>query len=370
MRVAIVINTSWNIYNFRQGLIKALIDRGVEVIAIAPKDTFSDKLVELGCVFVPIRIDNRGVNPLKDTRLLFDFISLYRKINPDFILHFTIKPNIYGSIASGILGIPCVSNVSGLGTVFIRKGLLLFFVKYLYRFAFLFPQKVFFQNKDDRALFVDLGILKYPKSELLPGSGINLEVYHPLKFSRNDPFTFVLVARLLIDKGIQEFAIASRILKSKGLVFQSKIVGFFDRESKYNVDKHELDSWVKNGDVVFVGESRNIHQEFESSDCVVLPSYREGTPRSLLEAMASGKPIITTDVPGCREVLEEGVNGFFCEVRNPQSLANAMEKMMLLDADSLHEMGQNGRKIAENRFDERIVVEKYMMEIFAKFASK
>lgn len=370
MRVAIVINTSWNIYNYRQGLIKALLDRGVEVIAIAPEDDFSQKLIALGCDFVPLKMDNKGINPLKDILLFFRFLFLYHKIKPDFILHYTIKPNVYGSIAAGILQIPCISNVSGLGTVFIRQGIILSLVKHLYRFAFRFPKKVFFQNKDDQKLFQELQLLNPEETDVLPGSGINLSQYQPLPFKTTKPFTFILIARLLVDKGIVEYANASKVLKEKGFDFQSVLVGFFDRNSKYNISNTEIENWVNQGQIVFNGESQNIVAEIEKANCVVLPSYREGTPRSLLEAMALGKPIITTNVPGCKDVIKDGSNGFICEAKNVQSLANAMEKMLMQNSESLLKMGQKGRELVENRFDERIVVEKYLMEIFTKFASE
>ena len=370
MRVAIVINTSWNIYNYRQGLIKSLLDKGVEVIAIAPKDDFSHKLIELGCDFVPLKMDNKGINPLKDILLFFRFLFLYDKIKPDCILHYTIKPNVHGSIAAGILQIPCVSNVSGLGTVFIRKGIVLSLVKHLYRFAFRFPKKVFFQNKDDQQLFKELQLLNPEKSDVLPGSGINLSKYQPLAFKTTKPFTFILIARLLVDKGIVEYANASKQLKEKGFNLNCVLVGFFDRTSKYNISSNEIEKWAEQGQIVFNGETQNVIAEIEKADCVVLPSYREGTPRSLLEAMASGKPIITTNVPGCKDVIEDGCNGFICEAKNVESLANAMEKILVLDSQSLMKMGQKGREFVENRFDEQIVVEKYLKEIFTKFASE
>ena len=369
MRVAIVINTSWNIYNYRQGLIKSLINSGIEVIAIAPEDAFSLKLIELGCSFIPIKMDNKGMNPLKDLSLFFRLFFLYRKIKPDYILHYTIKPNVFGSIAAGFLRIPNISNVSGLGTIFIRQGIILFLVKHLYTFAFRFPQKVFFQNKDDQQLFFDLKLVNPQRTDVLPGSGINLFKYKPLPFKIAKPFTFLLIARLLTDKGIIEYANASKLLKEKGIEFQSNIVGFFDRSSKYNISKEEIENWVNQNQIVFNGESQNIVEEIEKSDCVVLPSYREGTPRSLLEAMAMGKPIITTNVPGCKEVIANGVNGFICEPKNVESLANAMEEMIKLKPELRFKMGQNGRQIVENRFDERIVVEKYMIEIFTKFTT-
>ncbi len=370
MRVAIVINTSWNIFNYRQGLIKALIANGCEVIAIAPPDEFSVRLKELGCTFVPLPMDNKGMNPVKDFWLYLRMLLVYKDLKPDYILHYTVKPNVFGTLAAASLGIKCISNVSGLGTAFIRKGLLLFVVKQLYRFAFQFPQRIFFQNKDDRDLFLNLSILDKNKTDVLPGSGINASKFKIVEIERNKSFVFLLIARLLADKGILEYAMASKMLKEKGYQFEAQLIGFFDRESKYNISTSELDNWVENGYIRFLGESTNIQADIAKVNCVVLPSYREGTPRSILEAMAMAKPVITTNVPGCKEVLVEGENGFFCESKNAQSLANAMIKMLESSEESLRTMGLHGRKIVEEKFDESIVVEKYLSEIFAKFTTE
>ena len=369
MRVAIVINTSWNIYNFRRGLIKALQERGVEVVAIAPKDDFTDKLKALGCSIETVSIENRGANPVKDLGLFFRFLLLYRRVKPDYILHYTIKPNTYGTFAAALLGIPCISNVSGLGTTFIRKGLILRIAKALYWTAFRFPKRVFFQNKDDLELFVDLGLIKRTRTGLLPGSGIDLVAYQPVQNYAGGLFKFVVVARLLVDKGIREYAMAAKLLKEKGFQFEANLVGFFDRVSPYNISSTELEMWQQNGYINYLGESKDVRVEIGKSDCVVLPSYREGTPRSLLEAMAMSKPIITTNVPGCKEVVEDGKNGFSCEAQSEESLAAAMEKMLRLSQEQLLTMGAKGRLIAENRYDERIVVGRYLEEIFGKEVS-
>ena len=181
--------------------------------------------------------------------------------------------------------------------------------------------------------------------------------------------------KMILDEAYEKGKIfasfrAAKVLKEKGFDFQSVLVGFFDRTSKYNISCNDIENWAAQGQIIFNGESQHIVAEIEKADCVVLPSYREGTSRSLLEAMALGKPIITTNVPGCRDVIEDGSNGFICEAKNVQSLANAMEKMLVQNSESLLKMGQKGRELVENRFDEGIVVEKYLMEIFTKFASE
>ena len=252
MRIAIVINTSWNIFNYRKGLIKSLLANGHEVIAIAPKDEFSNELINLGCKFVDLPMDNKGINPFKDIFLLLRFVQVYSEIKPDYVFHYTIKPNVFGSIACGFLGIRCISNVSGLGTVFIRKGWILEIVKVLYKIAFKIPQRVFFQNSDDQKLFLELGILMKDKTGLLPGSGINTSDYVPEIFKRNEPFKFLLIARLLKDKGIFEYAAASKLLKEKGIKFESFLVGFFDRESEYNISIEDITNWEKEGYIIFL----------------------------------------------------------------------------------------------------------------------
>lgn len=365
MKVAIVINTSWNIYNYRRGLITALLERGVEVVAIAPSDNFSLLLKSIGCSFVSVKMDNKGINPFQDLLLVFRLWTIYRKTKPDYILHYTIKPNVYGTWAASLLGIPCISNVSGLGTAFIRKGFLLRIVRELYRFSFKLPQKVFFQNGDDLELFLSNHLVNRNRADLLPGSGIDTREYSLVPYSKRSPFVFLLIGRLLTDKGIKEYAEASKILKQKGYTFISQLVGFYDRTSKYNISEEDLSNWVNQGYLDFLGASEKIADEITKASCVVLPSYREGTPRSLLEAMALGRPIIATKVPGCKEVIVDGENGFFCEPYDSVSLSNAMEKMMTLSEENLSDMGIKGRKLLEERFDEHIVIDKYFKEIFS-----
>jgi glycosyltransferase involved in cell wall biosynthesis len=364
VKVAIVINTAWNIYNYRRGLIKTLLDKGCEVVAIAPSDAFTAKLQALGCQCVHVPMDNRGMNPIKDAILFIRLWWAYKQLRPDFILHYTVKPNVYGTLAARLWGIKSVSNVSGLGTAFIRKGFLLAIVKMLYKVAFQFPQKVFFQNEDDRSLFLNLNLCPKSRTDVLPGSGIDLLQYQPVPYPIQKPFVFLLIARLLEDKGIKEYAAASRMLKQKGYTFDAQLIGFHDTDSKYNIQQSDLDAWQADGTVHFLGEKNPVVPYIAQAHCLVLPSYREGTPRSLLEAMALARPIVTSRVTGCKEVLEEGFNGYFCEVRNAQSLALSMEKMLLHSEAELAQLGKNGRLLAERKFDEQQVIAKYCDEMF------
>jgi glycosyltransferase involved in cell wall biosynthesis len=362
MKVAIVINTSWNIYNFRLGLVKALQKAGHEVIAIAPTDAYSQKLVEKGCTFYPVAIDNKGANPLKDLKLTYAFMRLYKKVAPDVILHFTIKPNIYGTLAAKVLGIPVINNVSGLGTVFIRQNLVSKIALRLYRQAFKYPHTVFFQNNDDRTLFLDLKLVEKSITGLLPGSGVNLANFRPAPFTRNTTFVFLVIARLLYDKGIVEFAEACRILRGKGIKASFQLLGFKD-PSHLGIPESLLDEWISEGLINYLGTSDNVAGVIAEVDCVVLPSYREGTPKTLLEAAAMAKPIITTDVPGCRETVVHTHNGYLCEVKNAADLADKMLQLYSLSDSELAAMGQNSRTLAEERFDEKVVIERYLSAV-------
>ena len=360
MKIAIVINTSWNIYNFRMGLVKKLQEEGHEVVAIAPVDDYSAKLVAEGCVFVPVSMENKGTNPIKDFLLILKYVFIFLKVKPDYILQYTVKPNIYGTIAAKIVGIPTINNVSGLGTIFLHQNLVSKIAKLLYKVAFKFPKRVFFQNTDDQELFITNRLIDRNITDVLPGSGVNLAKYIPLDYQRNEPFVFIFIARLLYDKGLVEYVEAIKILQQQKVNAKCQVLGFTDFESKLGVSQSLLDSWVLEGYIDYKGHTSNVIPFINAADCVVLPSYREGTPKTLIEALALSKPIITTNVPGCKETVMDGENGLLCDVKNPQDLADKMLQMYLMNNNELNYMGQNGRKLAEMKFDEKIVIKKYL----------
>lgn len=342
------------------GLIKAFQQEGHQVVAIAPKDDYSHYLEKAGCEYYPIEMENKGANPVKDFLLIQNFKKIYKQASPDVILQYTIKPNIYGTIAANRLNIPVINNVSGLGTVFLHKNLVAQVAKSLYRYAFRFPKKIFFQNNDDRQLFIENGLVKIEKTGLLAGSGINLTSFQQQPFSKKTPFTFLLVARLLYDKGIREYVDAIRILRKKGNQAEFQLCGFFDLASNLGVTKEEVKQWEEEGLISYIGKTDNIQETMNDVHCVVLPSYREGTPKTLIEAAALGKTIVTTDVPGCREVLLDNKNGFLCQVKNAEDLAEKMQKVFELSSDKIVEMGNESRILAENKFDEKFVIQKYL----------
>ncbi|NVO83490.1 glycosyltransferase family 4 protein [Hymenobacter terrestris] len=362
MRVAIVINTAWNIWNFRRSLVKALQAAGHEVLAIAPPDSYSARLeTELGCRFVPILMENKGTNPLKDAALTRRFYQIYKREQPDVVLHYTIKPNIYGTLAARLAGIPSVNNVSGLGTVFIVKNLVSKVALGLYKFAFQFPKRVFFQNDDDRQLFISNGLVDAAKTDLLPGSGVDITRFKPApQFRRNTPFVFLLIARVLYEKGVEEYFEAAQLVREAVPGTRVQLLGGIDESGGVGVKRAVFEQWLAAGHVEYLGTSDNVAELLAQADCAVLPSYREGTPKTLLEAAAMGKPIVTTNVPGCRETVVDGSNGLLCQVRDAADLAAKMLQVLRLSDAELEQMGLAGRQLAVTKFDEQLVLDKYL----------
>jgi len=343
--------------------VKALLAEGHEVHTIAPHDDYSHYLTEAGCTHHDLKMDSRGANPIKDFLLVFELLSAYRKVKPDVILHYTIKPNVYGTLAAAILRIPSINNVCGLGTIFLKKNLVSSVAIALYRFAFRFPKKVFFQNPDDRDLFINKKLLASSSADLVPGSGIDLSRFVPSNFKRNKTFTFLLVSRLITDKGIHEFIDAIQQLKASGIDAKFQILGAKDPKHKRGIKLEVIDEWINSGTVEYLGTAKDVRPFMQQADCIVLPSYREGTPRTLLEAASIAKPIITTDVPGCHQVVTDGHNGLLCKLKDSTDLAHKMRAMTTFDDETLRTMGLNGRKKAELEFDETIVIDKYLRAI-------
>ena len=359
MIIGITINRSWNIYNFRKGLIQSLLLEGHEVVAIAPEDGYGEKLRELGCRFYALEMDNKGSNPFNDLQLTLQLYKVYKKANLDIVLQYTIKPNIFGSIAAKMCNIPSICNVTGLGTVFIHNNLTSKVARLLYKTAFKFPSHVFFQNQDDQNLFISKQLVKSKKTSLLPGSGVDIQHFTPGRREQNKRFTFLLIARILYDKGIVEYVDAVKKLRQLGIDARCQLLGGFDYSSGLGIYKVKVDYWEEEGLIEYLGATDDVRPYIHNADCVVLPSYREGTPRSLLEAASQGKPLIATDVPGCRETVINDYNGYLCEVKNANDLSEKMEKMCKTSIECLEEMGKNSRKLAESRFDEKIVIRKY-----------
>lgn len=361
--IAVSINSSWNIVNFRSGLMARLRREGYRIVAIAPPDAFTAALHELGVETIDISIDSKGLSPLRDTALLLAYWRALRLLRPVAFLGWTIKPNVYGSLAAHALGIPVINNISGLGTAFIREGLLTRIVRGLYRVALARSTMVFFQNRHDRDLFVAQGLVSDDRTALLPGSGIDLSRFTPAEGSSATPFTFLMVARLLRDKGVVEFVEAARIVRELRPDVGFDLLGATDADNRTAIDRPTLEGWVREGLVRHLGTTDDVRPHLATAGCVVLPSYREGMPRSLLEAAAMGKPLIATDVPGCTEIARAGENAILCDARDARSLVEAMMAMLAISPAERARMGARSRAIAVAEFDTAFIEDRYLEAI-------
>jgi len=359
--IALSNSTSEYVYRFRLPIIKALLSRGYRVCVVAPPDDYTELLKEQGCEFLPFALDNKGVNPFREAGTIFRYYKTYKSLQPDVILQYTSKPNIYGSIAARWLNLPCINNIAGLGTAFVNNNILTLIVKFLYRFSLRSAYKVFFQNRDDMELFKELSIVDTRQAGLLPGSGIDLDAFSPSYIPHERSSTvFVLIARVMWEKGIREFAEAARILKMHGCNIECILIGQVDEEDPRAVPVDTIREWEHQGLLQWMGKQQDVRRYVQEADCVVLPSYREGTPRTLLEAASMGKPIIAADSIGTREPVEDGVNGYLCRKKSAEDLAYKMRKIVEMDHSERKRMGVRGREKMEREYDVEIVVEHYM----------
>ena len=360
MKIVISANTSWYIYNFRLGLARALKEKGYEVIIVAPYDKYSDKLSK-EFKYYDIFINRKGINPIQDFKTFLMYYKIYKNIKPKVALHFTIKPNIYGTLACALLGIKSIVTITGLGYTFSNTSWITKLVKFLYKFALSKADKVFFQNKDDYELFIKENLVEKNKCEILPGSGVNTSIFSPMDIKKdNENFRFLLIGRMLWDKGIGEYVEAAKLIKEKYSNVEFFLLGQIDDNYPKAISKTQIEKWEKEGIIKYLGVKENVKEEIAKADCIVLPSYREGIPRALLEAASMEKPIITTDVPGCREVVDDGINGFLCKPKDSKDLAKKMEKMLNLKEEERIKMGKKGREKVIKSFDEKIVIQKYL----------
>ena len=363
--IAISANTSWYLYNFRKNTIKALLKNGYNVYAIAPIDEYSSKLECLGVKYIDIFIDQGGTNPFLDIKTIVAFRRILLRNNIAVLLNFTPKNNIYGAIAAATCGVKVINNVAGLGTLFVNNGFTLKIAILLYRFSLSFVDKVFFQNAEDRDLFINKKLVDSEITDILPGSGADLTRFSVCPASDDGTIRFLLVARMLYEKGIQHYVEAARFLKAKyPNILEFRLLGFLDVNNPSAVTKEQMNIWSEEGSIIYLGVSDYVEYEISQVDCVVLPSYyREGVPKSLLEAGAMGKMLVTTNNVGCRETVEHGVNGYLCEPRSTASLIEKLELVINLSHQQRLAMGNASRLKIEKEFDESIVISKYISTI-------
>jgi glycosyltransferase involved in cell wall biosynthesis len=342
-----------------------LVEGGYEVCAIAPRDQYSSKIEQLGVKFIHIDIEQSGTNPIYDLKTFLSFIRFFSKNKVDVVLNFTPKNNIYSTIAAKLCGVKVINNIAGLGILFINESLTSKIARFLYKISQRFADKIFFQNEDDRKLFLLNGMAKKEVTDRLPGSGADLSRFTVTPSIDDGVTRFLLIARMLYDKGVGHYVESARILRRKyGNKVEFNLLGFLDVNNPSAVTKDQMQEWVSEGIVNYLGTSDSVETEIAKSDCVVLPSfYREGVPKSLLEAGAMGKPIVTTDNVGCRETVDDGVNGFLCEPRSTASLVSQLERIITMGHKSRISMGLFSRRKIENEFDEKIIIEKYLEAI-------
>ena len=359
--VLLCANDLWNVANFRLPLIRALEQSGCRVTVAGPPDAgLQASLQTAERKVVPLPMRKEGLSPAEEGLLLARFMRLLQREQPDVLLTFTPKPNIYGALAAGWLGIPAIPNVSGLGTAFIRGGMLQQLLSGLYRAAFRRCPAVFFQNEEDLALFTSRGLVRPQQARLLPGSGVDLNRFAPQPERAEDGTNcFLFVGRLLGDKGVRELVEAARQVRARHPEVRVQLLGFSDSANRTAIRMDEVERWVAEGTVEHLGAADDVRPHLAAADAVVLPSYREGLPRSLLEAAAMGKPLIATDVPGNRSLVEDGVNGFLCAPRDAGSLAAAMERFLRTSPVERKKLGDAARQKVVAGFSEAKVIRAY-----------
>ena len=360
MKVVITANAAWNIWNFRRPVIQALREDGHQVTVLAPLDDAVPRLEAEDLPVRPLKMDVKGLNPVRDLGLALNYARHFRDLRPDAVLGYTIKPNLFGAFAARRAGIPYVPNVTGLGTAFLSGGPLRWVAIGLYRRAFRDLPVVFFQNPEDRDLFLEQRIVQTGQTQVLPGSGVDLEHFRSTEMQDLDALpSFLLIGRLLRNKGVVEFVEAARRVNADGPVARFQLLGALGAENRTAIPREKVAAWQAEGVVEYLGQTDDVRPFIASATCVVLPSYREGAPRTLIEAAAMARPLIATKVPGCTAVVDDGATGLLCAPHNVEALVAAIRRFLALDPAARARMGQAGRRKMEREFDQRLVIDAY-----------
>jgi glycosyltransferase involved in cell wall biosynthesis len=356
--IALVANTSWSIYKFRLYLIKKLIEQGYSIYVLAPRDRYTPRFSGLpGLTYIELtKFKGKSLSPLQDLALYRELRRHYSRIMPDLIFHYTIKANLFGSMAAARVGIPAVSIITGLGYTFADKGWLQSIVKILYRRALRQCKEVWFLNTDDLQFFTEQQLVDPAKTFVLPGEGVDTGEFFPAPFDPEKTIvTFLLIGRIISHKGIREFAAAAAILRQQQLDVRCQLLGFFDDNNPVAIPRREVGEWESSQLLTYLGHTDQVAPYIEQADCIVLPSYREGIPLSLLEGASMCKALIATDTPGCRTLIEEGVNGYLCREKDGEDLARKMTIYYHLPADAKRAMGIAARdRVLKDYTRERI----------------
>lgn len=359
--IVLVSNTSWFLYNFCQGLLRALEQRGFRVVCLASDDGYSQRLLkEFDVTLRSMPMDGKSTSPAREGKCLFWLYGQLRELRPAFVFNFTIKANLYAGLACRALRIPYANTVTGLGTAFLHENHLLRHVRRLYGFANAGARRVFFLNPDDREVFERQGMLQKVDWAMLPGAGVDVARFAFTPLPQEGPFTFVLIARLLGDKGVREYVAAAEKISSEHPETRFLIVGPKGVSNRTAIDDDEIEAWHERGVVEYVGAQDDVRPWLVQSHVLVLPSYREGMPSTVLEAGAMGRPSIATDVPGCRHAVADGETGWLCRVKDVESLAARMRACLTMTPWALSRVGVAARRRAEKEFSQDIVVAGYL----------
>ena len=353
----IIANSSSGLYDFRGMLIQQLLKQ-CHVTVSVPAELKTDQLLGLGCQVIDTKVDRRGINPVKDLKLLLQYRKILCSEKPDQVITYTIKPNVYGGFVSKMRGVPYVANVTGLGTTFQNEGLLRRFVTFLYRSSLKKAKVVFFENDANRQLFIGEKIVATEKAVLLNGAGVNLERYSFKPYPKTETIRFLFIGRVMKEKGVDELFAAMERLWEEGADCTLDILGGYEEDYADTIRRYEEKGWLR-----YHGYQKDVRPFIENAHCFVLPSYHEGMANTNLECAAMGRPLITSNIPGCKEAVIEGKSGLLCEAKNADSLYDTMSRFLKLSQEERVAMGQAGRKHMEKVFDKRLVVAETMRHL-------
>lgn len=363
-KITLVVNVAWSMFNFRHGVISRLLTEGYKVTVVTAPDQFSDKLRAMGCTVIDLPISGKGTNPLQDLHLLYSLYRLYLSTKPNFIIHYSIKPNIYGSLAAKVAGIPSLAVTTGLGYTFVNDNWIAKVARSLYKLAFRYPKEIWFLNEDDRQVFLRNDLVVSNKAVLLHGEGVNLTHFKPEVNPQVDScFRFLLIARMLWDKGVGEYIEAAKIIREKYPLVKFQLLGDCGFANPSMIERSQVAEWEAEGIIEYLGSTGDVRPMIAQADCVVLPSYREGIPRTIIESAAMAKPVIVTDVPGCRDVVIPDETGLLCPAKDANALAICCEQMLGLSSSAREEMGLHGREFMMRQFDEKLVIAQYLQTL-------
>lgn len=360
-------NVLWGLVNFRGSVIRHFVQQGDEVVLVAPQDDESIMKVDIpeGVRYIPVRLNRCSRNPFTDLIYCAHLYRIYRKEHPDYIFHYTIKPNVYGSIAARLAGINCTGMVAGLGYGLLGDGMLSRLLAVMYRYAFKYVSSIFVLNQFNYQYLLDHKFCTSAQLRLFKGGeGVDLNAYPYVREESGSPVVFLMVGRVLYDKGYREYVQAAKIVKQQYPDVRCQLLGMLDETYPAHVDEEELKRDVEEGTIEYLASTNDVMQYLgRSGVVVVLPSYFEGLSRSLMEACAVGRPIIATDIPGCRETVDEGKNGFLVKVKDSSSLAEGMLRYLSLSDAEKQAFSRHSRKKAEETFDVRQVIKEYEKDL-------